>query len=330
MNTSSENRVSRRPSIMMPLAWLPVTMLSLRINGVWPRTFGVGACTRCTVLASEAASDIFRALDREGNIMKRVVEQAPEEAVRPAANDFVTFTYTASLLDGTVVDDAHESDPVELQLTSHLTDGLHRGLTTMSEGEVAELRCGPSVAWSRDVELPPDETIQYKVQLVGMRDGPPLPEPGLEEIMGEEEAEALLKQFNALKDKGGDAAANPPRTTGAGDELIGDVSVRWFENNGEMTLWVSVDGSLRARDVNVQFTADTIRIEAGDVTLPKTPLRGRIEADESYWAFDDDEVAQREGGRVLQIVLTKVTRAMWHGLQSRASSPRPLPEETTN
>ena len=68
-------------------------------------------------------------------------------------------------------------------MTDQRTDGLHRGLSTMSEGEVAQLRCAPGKAWSRDgVSLPAGEDIVYETELLQARDGPAPAEPGVDEV----------------------------------------------------------------------------------------------------------------------------------------------------
>ena len=130
---------------------------------------------------------------------KRVTRAAAEDAPRPLPGAFVRCTYTARLEDSTVVD-ATDGEPIELQLTRALTDGLHRCLETMSHGEVAEVRCAPGFAWSRgDAGLPTGEAVVYEVELVDSRAGPPEPPMDDAALLREAHAEqAALSSFHQI------------------------------------------------------------------------------------------------------------------------------------
>ena len=182
----------------------------------------------------------------------------------------------------------------------------------MSVGEVAEVRCAPGWAWSRNVTLPPDEGILYEVELLGTRDGPVLAEPSLEDVMTEEDAAALMRQFESLREQAPKGVALPESVEG--HVPVGDTFARWKEASSEVTLWLPVDSGLRARDITVTFTPKSLCVSAGSLELTHQPLRGRIDGESSWWAFDDDEPVELEGGRALQIVLHKADKSVWAGI----------------
>ena len=137
----------------------------------------------------------------------------------------------------------------------------------------------------------------------------------------EAEAKELMRQFAELQ------AAQAAQGTGAtrtaeGSVAVGAAAARWREGEKEVSLWLPVDGELRARDVKVVFGSRSLSLEvAGDTLLKGKALLGKIEPDDSWWAFDDadveldlvlDEVP--EGGKALQLVLAKADSAVWAGV----------------
>jgi|EP00908_Phaeocystis_cordata_P026822 hypothetical protein len=306
------------------LAVVAATVPSLRLGGL-------SSPTRCRAsrwtVASEAMSESFRPLDREGNVEKRVLVAAPADAPRPvtsgSAPSLVTARVTARLSNGTIVDDSHSGEaPLELQLVGAGTDGLQRCLSTMSLGEVAEVRCTAGWAWSRGVRLPPGEPITYEVELLGVREGPEREATPGEGGSAEEEAEAaaLMEQFQELQAR--QAAQGGASGAAGGTVQVRGGAARWREDTGEVSLWLRVPGELKARDVRVTFAPRALSVTAGGEELLRTrALRGKVEPDECWWAFDDEEAPGEGGNKALQLLLTKADRAVWAGIFEEDEEP---------
>ena len=148
----------------------------------------------------------------------------------------------------------------------------------------------------------------------------------------EAEAKELMRQFADLQ--AAQAAQGPGATSAAeGSIAVGAAAARWRESEKEVSLWISVDGELRARDVKVVFGSRSLSLEvSGDTLLKGKALLGKIEPDESWWAFDDadveldlvlDEVP--EGAKALQLVLAKADSAVWAGVFDKRDGDQPPP-----
>ena len=144
------------------------------------------------------------------------------------------------------------------------------------------------------------------------------------------QAKELMRQFADLQ--AAQAAQGPGTTSAAaGSVAVGAAAARWREGEKEVSLWISVDGELRARDVKVVFGSRSLSLEvAGDTLLKGKALLGKIEPDESWWAFDDadveldlvlDEVP--EGAKALQLVLAKADSAVWAGVFDKRDGDQP-------
>ena len=137
----------------------------------------------------------------------------------------------------------------------------------------------------------------------------------------EAEAKELMRQYAELQAAQAAQGSGAPVAAG-GSVAVGAAAARWRENEKEVSLWISVDGELRARDVKVGFGSRSLSLEiAGDTLLKGKALLGKVEPDESWWAFDDadagldvvlDEVP--EGAKALQLVLAKADNAVWAGV----------------
>ena len=137
----------------------------------------------------------------------------------------------------------------------------------------------------------------------------------------EAEAKELMRQYAELQAAQAAQESGAPVAAG-GSVAVGAAAARWRENEKEVSLWISVDGELRARDVKVGFGSRSLSLEiAGDTLLKGKALLGKVEPDESWWAFDDadagldvvlDEVP--EGAKALQLVLAKADNAVWAGV----------------
>jgi len=141
----------------------------------------------------------------------------------------------------------------------------------------------------------------------------------------EAEAKELMRQYAELQAAQAAQGSGAPVAAG-GSVAVGAAAARWRENEKEVSLWISVDGELRARDVKVGFGSRSLSLEiAGDTLLKGKALLGKVEPDESWWAFDDadagldvvlDEVP--EGAKALQLVLAKADNAVWAGVFDKA------------
>jgi hypothetical protein len=149
----------------------------------------------------------------------------------------------------------------------------------------------------------------------------------------EAEAKELMSQYAELQ--AAQAAQGPGAMVAAeGSVAVGAAAARWRESEKEVSLWISVDGELRARDVKVVFGSRSLSLEVeGDTLLKGKALLGKIEPDESWWAFDDadegldlvvDEVP--EGAKALQLVLAKADSAVWAGVFDSGDGDQPAPE----
>jgi len=84
--------------------------------------------------------------------------------------DLVSVDYTASLLDGTVVDSSRpRGKPLEFRLgTGQVIKGFERGVVGMKAGGVRRLTIPPDLAYGKrgvPPTIPPDATLVFEVEL---------------------------------------------------------------------------------------------------------------------------------------------------------------------
>jgi FKBP-type peptidyl-prolyl cis-trans isomerase len=98
----------------------------------------------------------------------------------PAATDKVKVNYEGKLMDGTVFDSSYKrGQPIEFGLNQVIpcwTEGVQK----MKVGGEATLVCPPSIAYGErgaPGAIPPNATLVFKVELLGVTPGTPAPAP---------------------------------------------------------------------------------------------------------------------------------------------------------
>ncbi|MEY2667417.1 MAG: hypothetical protein RJA59_55 [Pseudomonadota bacterium] len=98
----------------------------------------------------------------------------------PAATDKVKVNYEGKLMDGTVFDSSYKrGQPIEFGLNQVIpcwTEGVQK----MKVGGEATLVCPPSIAYGErgaPGAIPPNATLVFKVELLGVTPGAPAPAP---------------------------------------------------------------------------------------------------------------------------------------------------------
>mmetsp|Transcript_25290 Transcript_25290/g.51376 ORF Transcript_25290/g.51376 Transcript_25290/m.51376 type:complete len:188 (+) Transcript_25290:34-597(+) len=140
---------------------------------------------------------------------------------------------------------------------------------------------------------------------------------GLQTPAEQAEAAELMAQFQELQAQQAAQGLLRGKCAAEGSVAVGTASsAHWREGGAELSLWIPVSSGLRARDVRVVFLARSLTVEAaGAALLSAAPLRGRVEPDECWWAFDDDDGMElEEGSKVLHVVLAKADNAVWAGV----------------
>jgi FKBP-type peptidyl-prolyl cis-trans isomerase len=104
----------------------------------------------------------------------------PGTGASPAATDKVKVNYEGKLMDGTVFDSSYKrGQPIEFGLNQVIpcwTEGVQK----MKVGGEATLVCPPSIAYGErgaPGAIPPNATLVFKVELLGVTPGTPAPAP---------------------------------------------------------------------------------------------------------------------------------------------------------
>ncbi|KAL3927218.1 MAG: hypothetical protein SGPRY_002927 [Prymnesium sp.] len=282
----------------MAVAWLLVP-LALELGAVRPpgvRSLHASAWRSAHILSNAAAIDEQPPIPvtSDGGVQKRVLQQAEEGATMPLTGALVRVIYTCAYLNGTILDTIHASEPREFQLgTGDVVEGLNRAVRTMRVGERASITCTPR--WMQgivnvDKRVPTNTSLLYDVELLSWKEGPPLD--------SDDEDFDMHTYKTSLEGK---AAAS-----GRTDRYA------WSESGGEVTLWLPLDDDALARDIRCDFSKRLLQVWISEETLPRLSgeLKGRANAEDSYWVIDD-----YEGARHLQIVLAKAGAfTCWDGV----------------
>lgn len=236
-----------------------------------------------------------QALTPCGGVQKTVLSSAPEGATKPSWGAMVSVLFTGRFPNGTIFDDAHAAKPYDFQLHSGtVVDGMERGIRSMHVGESARLLCEPKWAYGAagvGSRIPPNATLVYEVELLSWREG---------QALAENDDFDMDTYRHALE---GRAA----RSGSAG-------AYSWSEGGEEVTIWLPLQSSERARDISCDFRPRELTVFIGDEGLPRMAgkLRGRSAPDESYWVIEEEH---EELGRALQITLAKAGAfTRWDGV----------------
>ena len=109
-----------------------------------------------------------------------VQDVLPGEGEPAKKGDTVYVAYTGWLASGKVFDASKPGKPLSFVLGDHsVIDGWDQGVTGMKLGAKRVLTIPPSLAYgeSQKGEIPPDSTLTFEVDLVGINDrkAPPMP-----------------------------------------------------------------------------------------------------------------------------------------------------------
>jgi FKBP-type peptidyl-prolyl cis-trans isomerase len=99
------------------------------------------------------------------------------EGPRPKPGDTVRVHYTGWLQDGTVFDDSRRRGEPARFVLGGVIEGWNEALATMTPGTRAKLSIPPSLGYGsrRQGIIPPDSTLIFDVELLGVEPGDPLP-----------------------------------------------------------------------------------------------------------------------------------------------------------
>jgi FKBP-type peptidyl-prolyl cis-trans isomerase len=106
-------------------------------------------------------------------------QPAPAEPLVARKGDLVFVHYTGTLADGTVFDTSHKPAPGQQRGSpfsfvigrDRVIEGWHQGIVGMTVGQKRKLIIPPALAYGADGRppaIPPDATLTFEVELVGL------------------------------------------------------------------------------------------------------------------------------------------------------------------
>lgn len=222
-----------------------------------------------------------------GKLIKSIIQEAEQYAIRPQLGDEVSIHFVGTLDDGKVFDDSRRNrgprNPFKFRLgLGHVIKGLDQGVATMCKGERALFEIDSELAYGTEGagwKIPKGANVKFDVELIAIDE--------LDDL-SEIEEEPIVELPYGREDVG-----------------VGGVEpngrYRWERRGQEVVVIAPVADTISQKDIMSEFALERVLVMAGNEVVLKGVPSCQLDAEECFWEIQFDS----DGRRCLFIHLQK-------------------------